>query len=113
MKFMALAQKNDEQYFDEVYDNISNLYGRAEKLLSLVENSEVADAEGFYSIMEPLVRQIEESANQVSTDFAAIVESGELPTNAMKRRVNSSLRLVLQKVEEYREMVESIEVDDE
>lgn len=110
---MALAKAQEEQYFDEVYDNISRLYSCAENLISVVEKSEVADSERFLEIMEPLILQIETSTNQVASDFAEIVEKGELPSNAMKRRVNTSLREILQKVAEYRTMVESIEVEDE
>lgn len=110
---MALVKENEEQYFDEVYDNISNLYSRAENLLTIVEKSKVADPEKFLHLLEPLIAQIESSTNQVASDFAEIVEKGELPSNAMKRRVNSSFREILQKVEEYRKIVESIEVDDE
>ena len=109
---MALA-KTEENFFDDVYDNIAKLYTRAENLIAIVENSEVADHEAFLSIMEPLITQIEESTNQVAGDFAEIIESGELPTNAMKRRVNSALREILQSVEKYRKMVKSIEVSDE
>jgi hypothetical protein len=109
---MALAQKQ-EQYFDEVYENISRLYTRAENLLNVVESSNVANQEAFLQIMEPLIEQIEASTNIVAADFAEIIETGEMPTNAMKRRVNTALRDILQKVAEYRILVESIEVTDE
>ena len=109
---MALAKK-EENFFDEVYDNISKLYDRAENLLTIVQNSKVADHEAFLTIMEPLIAKIEDSTNQVAEDFAEIIETGKLPTNAMKRRVNSSLREILQSVEKYRTLVKSIEVTDE
>lgn len=110
---MAQAQEKQERYFDEVYDNISRLYARAENLLNVVETSNVSDIEKFLEIMEPLIEQIETSTNQVADDFADIIESGKLPTNAMKRRVNTALREILQKIEEYRKLVQSIEVTDE
>ena len=109
---MAVA-KTQENFFDDVFDNITKLYSRAENLISIVQNSKVNDHEKFMEIMEPLITQIEESTNQVASDFAEIIEKGELPTNAMKRRVNSSLRDILQSVEKYRKLVKSIEVSDE
>ena len=109
---MAVA-KTKENYFDDVYDNISKLYGRAENLLSIVQNSEVADHDAFLAVMEPLIAQIEESTNQVAQDFADIIETGEMPSLEAKKRVNNSLREILEAVDTYRKMVESIEVTDE
>ena len=112
---MAIAQnqQNQEEFFEEVYCNIENLYNRAGNLLAIVENSNVNDPEAFLAVMEPLITQIEDSTNQVAQDFAEIIEKGELPTNAMKRRVNTALREILQSVDKYRILVKSIEVTDE
>ncbi|PIR32478.1 MAG: hypothetical protein COV36_04280 [Alphaproteobacteria bacterium CG11_big_fil_rev_8_21_14_0_20_44_7] len=99
---MAVAEKSDEQYFDEVYDNIARLYDHAENLLNSAYHEDVEDHEKFLAEIEPIIQQIENSANSIAEDFSTIIEKGELPTNAMKRRVNSSLRKILLAIQEYR-----------
>lgn len=105
---MSTAEKIDE--FDEVYNSITKLYDHAENLLNATYHEEVEDPEAFLAEIEPVVARIEESANIIAEDFAKIIEKGELPTNAMKRRVNSALRQVLTTIGEYKKsMKENIE----
>lgn len=104
----AVLEATDKE-FDAVYDNISRLYDNAEKLLemadhkALLENEEYLQA--YLSKVENIVTQIENSANSLSEDFAATVESGEAPSNAMKRRVNTSLRKILLAINDFREEI--------
>lgn len=102
-----------DKEFDEVYDNISRLYDNAEKLLELADHKSLLENEDYLKIyllkVENIIGQIEASANSLSEDFAATVESGEAPSNAMKRRVNSSLRKILLAIEEFKSEVEQVE----
>lgn len=97
---MSAVKKIDE--FDEVYANIVRLYDHAENLLNFTTHEDVQDHEAFLAEIEPVVKRIEESANTIADDFATIVERGELPNNAMKRRVSSAMRQVLLVINEYR-----------
>ncbi len=96
------AVKNEETQFDEVYDQIVRLYDHAENILKLAYHESVTDHEQFLFEIDPLVKQIEESANQIAEDFSGLIERGEAPTNAMKVRVGAALRKVLLAIEEYR-----------
>lgn len=91
-----------EEEFDEVYNNIERLYEHAENILNSAHDESVENPEEFLAAIEPIVSQIEESANSISRDFAYVVENDEKPDNAMKRRVNSSLRKILISIEDFK-----------
>jgi hypothetical protein len=98
-----------EEDFDLVYDKIASLYDHAENILKTAYHDSVTDHEAFLAEIEPLVQQIEESANVIAEDFSNIIESGERPTNAVKIRVNSALRRILLQIEEFRAKVQQFE----
>jgi len=102
---MGAALKQQEQDFDAVADKIAKLYENAERLLEVATHESVVENEEFISRIETVVNQIEQSANTISQDFADVVEKGQEPTNAMKRRVSSALRKILLAVEEFRSEV--------
>ena len=102
---MGAALKQTENEFDIVADKIAKLYDNAEKLLEVASHESVVEDDEFIARIEAVVNQIEESANTVSKDFADVVEKGQEPTNAMKRRVSSALRKILLAVEEFRSEV--------
>jgi DNA-binding ferritin-like protein len=109
---MSALRKEQEQ-FDEVYDKIVKLYDHAENILRTATHESVGDREAFLAEIEPLVQQIEESANALAEDFSRIIESGEEPTNAMKMRVSSALRKILFSIEEYKNHVSMYEAQEE
>jgi len=98
-----------EEDFDAVYEKIAGLYDHAESILKTAYHGSVQDHEAFLAEIEPLVEQIEQSANIIADDFSAIIESGEEPSNAVKRRVNSSLRKILLQIENFRSRVTKLE----
>ena len=95
--------------FDLVYDKIASLYDHAENILKTAYHDSIRDHEKFLSDIEPLVQQIEESANTIASDFSDIIESGEEPTNAVKIRVNSSLRKILLQIDDFRAKIKQLE----
>jgi hypothetical protein len=98
-----------ESDFDLVFDKIASLYDHAENILKTAYHESVTDHEAFLAEIEPLVQQIEESANIIAEDFSSIIESGEDPTNAVKIRVNSALRKILLQIEEFRARIAKFE----
>lgn len=98
-----------EEDFDLVYDKIASLYDHAENILKTAYHDSIEDHEAFLAEIEPLVQQIEESANQIAEDFSNIIESGERPSNAVKIRVNSALRKILLQIEEFRAKLAQLE----
>lgn len=99
---MSAAKKEIIDEFDIVYGNIVKLYDHAENILNATYHESVTDHEAFLAEIEPIVKQIEDTANAVAADFAFVIESGAEPTNAMKRRVNTALRKMLFTIEEYK-----------
>lgn len=104
---MSAVRKDTVDEFDVVYDNIVKLYDHAENILNATYHESVEDHEAFLAEIEPIVKQIEDTANSVAADFTTIIENGSEPTNAMKRRVNTALRKMLSTIEEYKNSVKS------
>ena len=110
---MGHALEKEVEQFDLVYDQIAKLYDHAENILGFANHESVEDHEAFVAEIEPLVAQIEESANILAEDFSRLIEKGETPTNAMRIRVSSALRRVLLAIEEYRTCVKKYDVTEE
>lgn len=106
---MTGSAQQTEADFDLVYDKIAALYDHAENILKIAYHNSIVDHEAFLAEIEPIVQQIEESANIIAEDFSNIIESGESPTNAVKIRVNSALRKILLQIEEFRSKVLKLE----
>lgn len=98
-----------EEDFDAVFEKIASLYDHAESILKTAYHDSVTDHEAFLAEIEPLVEQIEQSANLIAEDFSALIESGSEPSNAVKIRVNSALRKILLQIEEFRNRVMQLE----
>lgn len=106
---MTESTTQQEADFDLVYDKIAALYDHAENILKIAYHDSITDHELFLREIEPLVQQIEESANTLAEDFSNVIESGESPTNAVKIRVGSSLRKILLQIEEFRAKILKLE----
>jgi hypothetical protein len=102
---MNAAMKKPEEQFDEVFANIAKLYDHAENILKIAYHESIIDQDKFLNEIDDLVKQIEESANIIAEDFGTTVESGEEPTNAMKLRVSTALRKVLNSIDDYKKLV--------
>jgi hypothetical protein len=102
-----------EEDFDAVYNKIASLYDHAENILKAAYHESVTNHELFLAEIEPLVEQIEKSANTLAEDFSDIIESGKSPSNAMKIRVSSALRKILLQIEEFKAKVEQLKTTGE
>ena len=106
---MEVSVKTIEEQFDEVYNGITKLYDHAENMLKAAYHESVTDHDAFLAEIDPLVRQIEETANIIAEDFSEVIEKGGEPTAAVKRRVSTALRKVLLSIEQFKERIKLYE----
>lgn len=82
-----------QQTMEEKYHQVTALYDAADELIATVDQSHRANREAHFSIVNPLVEQLEESTDALTEEFIKIAELGgkNVPT-ANKNRIEAAFR---------------------
>ena len=84
------------------YLDVTSLYDCADELIASTEQSQLLQQEAHYQLVNPVVEQLELSADLLANEFITAVEAAEQhqkPTNGSK--IESALRMVYTAFEQY------------
>lgn len=85
------------------FESILTLYDLAEKLLDTVAEQE--DHEHYLSIIEPLIEQLEQSADELASHYRGIAKQGKPINQETKAEFENALKKIFQMIEECKHKV--------
>ncbi len=97
-----------EVNYEGNFKKIVSLYDVAEELLLTVEKQTEVNPEAQLELIEPIVETIEESADQLSTEYANLAVGAQGRKKINRKVVEAALRRIYQSVSEYNDRVKSI-----
>lgn len=97
---MGAAQKTHN--LEESYYQVTAFYDLADELIGGVMNSPKELQETHFRLVNPLVVQLEESADILTEEFISIAEGKDEPNNAARRgRIETAFRKAYAAMDEY------------
>lgn len=85
---------------EESYHQVVAMYDMADELISTVMQSPQEIQEAHFSLVNPLVLQLEESADVLTEEFISIAEGKDAPSSH-RSRIESAFRMVYTAMDEY------------
>ncbi len=98
---MANAKINHE----DQYRKIIELYDVAEQLIQSVEAAEIEYMEAQLSIIEPVVENVNESADVLTGEYSIFATHDADPRKIKRNYVESAIRRIFASIEEYKARV--------
>lgn len=92
----------------KTYDNIIKLYDFAEDLVEAVEKNPAKKPEERLKLVEPLIEQIEESAEMLAQVYISFVETGTQPDDETKIKVENSIQKMFEAISNYKDQVRKL-----
>lgn len=86
-----------EQDLKSRYDEITSMYDLAEELVSSVESEFVSNPDAQLMLVEPLVEQVGDSADQLSEEFINVAEG-----KGNRTKIEGALRKLYLALEDYK-----------
>lgn len=92
----------------KTYDNIIKLYDFAEDLVEAIEKNPAKKPEERLKLVEPLIEQIEESAEILAQVYISFVETGVQPDDDTKIKVDNSINKMFEAISIYKEQIKKL-----
>jgi len=93
----------------ETYENIIKLYDYAEAIIEAIEQNPEPFPELRLKLVEPVLDQIEESAEVLAEIYIHYIETGKKPSSRSKIKVEVAIRKIFAAIDSYRESVKRID----
>lgn len=102
---------NDERMkeLEESYHQVVAMYDMADELISTVMQSPQEVQEAHFRLVNPLVQQLEESADVLTEEFISIAEGKDSPSNH-RGRIETAFRLVYAAMDDYQKRAANVAV---
>lgn len=92
----ATVEKHEQQY-----NEIVKLYDIADKIVGTVEHPKINEPETQLKVVEPLVMQIEETADVLTEEYINVLKTDGVPAPQTRSRVETALRKMHAAIYEY------------
>ncbi len=102
----ALLKTTDDHA--DFHDEILRYFDLADDVITAIENQQQVHVELQLTLIEPVVRQVQESADELSEAYLDFVENDEKVNKKITKRVESSVRNIFEAIVQFLEEVDKI-----
>jgi hypothetical protein len=90
----------------KTFEAIIKLYDLAEGLLETTFDKSVADPERHLTVIEPLIEDIEEAADNLIDEYTALVKEGKERDSESRVKLESSLQRIHKAINQCKKAIE-------
>lgn len=96
------------QSLEASYRQVAELYDMADELIATVLASPKDQQEMHFRVVNPLVEQLEESADVLTQEFINIAEGKAKQSQVPRKRIEASLRKIYMEMSAYKKLVDQV-----
>jgi len=92
----------------KTYEDIIKLYDFAEAMIDAIEAHPTPNPELRLKLIEPVIEQIEKSAETLAEAYITLIETGEKPNEADKEKVVHAIRQMYVAINVYKQDIQKM-----